>query len=66
MSSQSRKGIDHGPAACSVFIKHTETSMISPVDVVRRFYAALGRGDVPAVISLLNPQIEWAEAERAP
>jgi ketosteroid isomerase-like protein len=40
--------------------------MTSPVDVVRRFYAALGRGDVPAVISLLDPQVEWTETERAP
>lgn len=40
--------------------------MTSPVDVVRRFYAALGRGDVPAVLSLLDPQVEWTEAERFP
>jgi ketosteroid isomerase-like protein len=36
----------------------------TPVDTVRRFYDALGRGDVPAVLSLLDPQVEWTEAER--
>jgi uncharacterized protein len=43
-----------------------ETSMTPPLDVVRRFYAALSRGDVPAVVSLLDPQVEWTEAERFP
>jgi len=38
----------------------------TPVDTVRRFYDALGRGDVPAVLSLLDPQVEWTEAERFP
>ena len=40
--------------------------MTTPVDTVRRFYDALGRGDVPAVVSLLDAQIEWTEAERFP
>jgi len=40
--------------------------MTTPVDTVRRFYDALGRGDVPAVVSLLGAQIEWTEAERFP
>ena len=40
--------------------------MTTPVDTVRRFYDALGRGDVPAVVSLLDTQIEWTEAERFP
>ena len=34
------------------------------VDTVRRFYDALGRGDVPAVRSLFDVQIEWTEAEQ--
>jgi ketosteroid isomerase-like protein len=38
----------------------------TPVDTVRRFYDALGRSDVPAVLSLLDPQVEWTEAERFP
>jgi uncharacterized protein len=33
---------------------------------VRRFYDALDRGDVPTVLSLLDPQVEWTEAERFP
>ena len=40
--------------------------MTTPVDTVRRFYDALGRGDVPAVLALLDPQVEWTEAERFP
>ena len=32
----------------------------------RRFYDALDRGDVPTVLSLLDPQVEWTEAERFP
>ena len=40
--------------------------MTTPVDTVRRFYDALGHGDVAAVVSLLDAQIEWTEAERFP
>jgi ketosteroid isomerase-like protein len=40
--------------------------MIAPVRTVSRFYDALGRGDVPALLSLLDPQVEWTEAERFP
>jgi len=40
--------------------------MTTPVDIVRRFYASLGRGDVPAVLALLDAQVEWTEAERFP
>lgn len=44
----------------------TEAIMTTPVDIVRRFYDALGRGDVPAILSLLDSQVEWTEAERFP
>jgi ketosteroid isomerase-like protein len=40
--------------------------MTKPVETVRRFYDALGRGDVPSVLSLLDRQVEWTEAERFP
>jgi uncharacterized protein len=40
--------------------------MTTPVDTVRHFYDALGRGDVPAVLSVLDAQIKWTEAERFP
>ena len=39
---------------------------MNPLSVVRDFYAALGRGDVAAVLGLLDPQVEWTEAERFP
>ena len=34
--------------------------------IVRRFYQALARGDVPAVMSLLDENIAWTEAEGFP
>ncbi len=40
--------------------------MSKAVKTVRRFYDALGRGDVPAVLSLLDQQVEWTESERFP
>ena len=40
--------------------------MTTSVTTVRRFYDALGRGDVAAVLSLLDAQVEWTEAERFP
>ena len=40
--------------------------MTAPIDTVRRFYDALARGDVPAILSLLDPQVKWTEAERFP
>jgi ketosteroid isomerase-like protein len=41
-------------------------NMTSSLQTVRHFYDALGRGDVPAVLGLLDPHIEWTEAERFP
>src|ERR1700724_1511878 len=43
-----------------------EAAMSTPAVVVRRFYDALGRGDVAAVLSLLDAEVEWTEAERFP
>ena len=40
--------------------------MTTPVTIVRRFYDALDRGDVPTVLSLLDARVEWTEAERFP
>jgi ketosteroid isomerase-like protein len=39
---------------------------MNPLNIVQDFYAALGRGDVAAVLRLLDPQVEWTEAERFP
>ena len=36
------------------------------IALVQEFYAALGRGDVPGVLALLHPALEWTEAERFP
>ncbi len=40
--------------------------MSTPIDIVRAFYASLGRGDVPGLLALMAPEIEWTEAERFP
>jgi len=40
--------------------------MTAPVDTVRRFYDALGVSDVPAILALLDAQVQWTEAERFP
>lgn len=40
--------------------------MTTTIDLVRSFYAALERGDVPGLLALLHPQLEWTEAEGFP
>ena len=47
-------------------IPQSNTATTSPRHQVKSFYEALGRGDVPAVLALLDPQIQWTEAERFP
>ena len=40
--------------------------MSSDVETIREAYAAFGRGDVPAVLTVLDPGIEWIEPEGYP
>lgn len=40
--------------------------MTNPVDLVRAFYTAVAQGDVPGVVALLHPELEWTEAEGFP
>jgi ketosteroid isomerase-like protein len=40
--------------------------MASPIEIVQRFYDALGRADVPGVLETLSENVEWTEAERFP
>ena len=40
--------------------------MTTTVEPVRAFYEAVAHGDVQAVLSLLDPEVEWTEAERFP
>jgi ketosteroid isomerase-like protein len=40
--------------------------MTKATTIVRDFYEALGRGDVPAVLSLLDENIAWTETESFP
>ena len=40
--------------------------MTATVDLVRAFYAAMGRGDVPGLLGLLHSDLEWTEAQGFP
>lgn len=37
--------------------------MPTNADIIRSLYDAFARGDVPAVLGLFDPQIEWNEAD---
>jgi ketosteroid isomerase-like protein len=39
---------------------------MSNVDIVRGAYEAFGRGDVPAVLGVLDPNVSWTEADGFP
>lgn len=47
-------------------IIHPDIATTNPKYQVQSFYDALGRGDVPSVLALLDPQVQWTEAERFP
>src|SRR4029453_6620231 len=36
-----------------------ETAMPTPTDIIQAAYAAFGRGDIPALLELLDDDIEW-------
>ena len=40
--------------------------MTDGLALVRRFYSLLGDGNPPGALGLLDPEIEWTEAERTP
>jgi ketosteroid isomerase-like protein len=40
--------------------------MGSSTEVVKKAYEAFGRGDIPAVLGLMDPQIRWHQAEGNP
>ena len=42
------------------------STMTTPVELVQKFYAALGTGDIPSILTVLDPDLEWTEAERFP
>lgn len=39
---------------------------MTTTDVIRALYDGFARGDVPAVLSLLDPNVEWTETEGYP
>lgn len=39
---------------------------LTPVEIVRSFYDALERGDIPTLVALLSDDIAWTEAEGFP
>lgn len=36
------------------------------IDVVKKIYTAFGQGNIPAVLALFDPSIEWVAAENSP
>ena len=40
--------------------------MTTPIELVQKFYAALGTGDIPTIFTVLDLDLEWTEAERFP
>lgn len=40
--------------------------MTNQIDLVRAFYTRLAQGDVPGLLALLHPELEWTEAEGFP
>ncbi|WP_019008324.1 nuclear transport factor 2 family protein [Deinococcus aquatilis] len=36
------------------------------LETIQALYEAFGRGDIPAVLATLDPQVEWTEAEGGP
>jgi ketosteroid isomerase-like protein len=45
---------------------HRDLVASERVRIVTRFYELLAKGDVPAVLELLHPQVEWTEAAGLP
>lgn len=35
-------------------------------DVIQRLYTAFGKGDLPGVLALLDPNVDWREAQSSP
>lgn len=53
-------------ARARFILQPSEPNMKKTTDIVRAFYDALGRGDVPGVLAMLHDELEWTEAERFP
>jgi uncharacterized protein len=43
-----------------------EAAMAEPIEVLRKFYWLLERGDAPGALALLHSEVEWTEAKRSP
>ena len=39
---------------------------MSNVDLIKNLYAAFGRGEIPAVLGVMSPNIRWHQAEGNP
>ena len=35
--------------------------MTTPLKLVQKFYAALSTGDIPAILTVLDPDLEWTD-----
>jgi len=54
------------------FVRHgegmtnTDTTTRTPLDVVGELYACFGRGDVPGILELVDPDVDWSLQVDAP
>lgn len=44
----------------------TTTERATPVETVGAVYAAFGRGDLPGLLALLHPEVDWSVTVTAP
>lgn len=47
-------------------VEHGGSTMSTNKEIVETAYASLAKGDVPAVLAIMDPKIEWTEAEGFP
>lgn len=40
--------------------------MTTPTQIVQKFYTALSTGDISTILTVLDPDLDWTEAERFP
>jgi len=40
--------------------------MTTPAQIVQKFYTALSTGDIPTILTILHPDLNWTEAEKFP
>jgi ketosteroid isomerase-like protein len=50
----------------AIIVQHEECSMATNKEIIAAAYASFAEGDVPSVLALMDPDIEWTDAEGWP